>query len=102
MIDITDIDDLPATSSPIKQTLQQAKRQRLNEANQKLNEKYISLMIKRAKERNQMKVICRYYVCNKCNFKSYIKKVVEHHMNFHPNASKNEITIASNIFRRTN
>lgn len=104
--DITDIDDLPetssATSTPVKRNLQQAKRQRLNEANQKLNEKYINLMINRAKERNQMRVICRYYKCNKCNFKSYIKKVVEHHINFHPNASKNDITIASNVFRRAN
>lgn len=102
IVDLTDIDDhLPATSTPIKKiALPSSKRVRMNDANQKLNDKYIRLLMARAKERNQSKIICRYYQCNKCNFKTYIKRVLEHHLTCHVKCTKNDVTISLNVFRR--
>lgn len=77
-----------------------AKRRKFNEANRRLNEKYVKLLFARAKTINQKEIIVRTFKCGKCDFKTYIKKVIDSHLVRHVDYKGEDVKINFDIIRR--
>lgn len=80
------------------------KRQKINDPNlelQRLNQKFIKLILQRAQNQNQEKVVCRFYQCLRCGVKIYLKKVFDHHVKSHKSFSDKEIKVGYAVMMNT-
>lgn len=102
-----DIEDLPEdiemeVQSPqklFKTSPNNLKNRKFQVATEQLNQKFLKLLRNKARQQKQTRVMIRSFMCTKCGFKTYIKKIIDHHLTIDLSCRKSDFVLHYEVMR---